>query len=400
MHSPPWLCTHLPHIFLAYRQSLRKPGATPAVRARGPVFAVRAAVPLLLSRPAARPGPGVRALGVLAFGVLVLAGCLGDAERGNPLDPLSDNFINAGGVTGAVVRLSAPAQGVSGASVRLSPLAGGADLVTRAGGDGRFSLTGVAAGEYRMTAEADGFASADTTVTVTVGRLTEQSVRLDALPRVTAQSVRSERINRYFPDPLIFSRIVVEATVVDADGAGDLERVDFVIPSFDGGPTELFRDSLVAVPGTPNLFRRTFAEEELPVPVQALLGRNLFVEVRDQAGSVGISHDTHVVRIVEAIPQAVYPIDVNQPVRPPFTLEWDPLALPYPFTWRVDLIFVPEAGQEILVGTLANIPSTSIETTVSSNLQPGLYAWRVSAVDEFGNSARSREAGFRVASSL
>lgn len=363
------------------------------------MFAVRTAVPPSSSPPAARPGPGVRALGVLAAAVLVLAGCLGDAERGNPLDPLSDNFVRAGGVTGAVVRLSAPAQGVPWASVRLSPVTGGADLVARAGGDGRFNLTGVPAGDYLMSAGADGYASEDTTITVTVGRLTEQSVRLDALPRVSAQSVRSERINRFFPPPEVFSRIVVEATVVDADGAGDLARVEFVIPSFDGGATELFRDTLVAVPGTPNLFRRTFTEEELPVPVQALLGRNLFVEVQDQAGSVGISHDTHVVRIVEAIPQAVFPLS-NNVVSPPFTLEWEPLTLPYPFTWRVDLIFVPEAGQELLVGTLANIPSASTTAAVSSNLQPGLYAWRVSAVDEFGNSARSLEAGFRVASSL
>ena len=339
--------------------------------------------------PPSRPLCAARfGLGVLALAA-ALAGCLGDAERGNPLDPLSDNFRDAGGVVGVAARLSAPAEGVAGATVRLIPTEGGTERVAHAGGDGRFSLADVPSGTYRLRVEAEGFTTADTTVTVEAGRLVEQGVLLNALPRIAAQSVHSERINRFFPDPPIISRVVVEAVVEDPDGPADIARVDFVIPSFETGSPgpELFRAELIAVPGTVRpTYRRTFLESELPVTVQELLGRNLFVEARDQAGSVALSPDMHIVRIVEAIPVPVSPRlpPDHPPVRLPFVLTWEPLALPYTFTWRVELFFVPESGQEVAAGVLEGLPSSATQATVSLGLQPGRYSFSVKALSPDG----------------
>jgi hypothetical protein len=343
----------------------------------------------------------LRRSSALAGGVVLVAAllpaCLGDAERGNPLDPLSDNFRDAGGVAGAVVRLSAPSEGIAGARVTLTPTTGGAALVGASDPSGRFTFAAVPTGTYVAMAEQEGYSPDTDTVDVAAGRVSpEVTLRLNALPRITAQSVRSERINRHFPEPFTFSQIVVEATVVEPDGAGDLVAVDFIIPDFDDPQTLLFRDTLFAVPNTQGVFRRVFQESELPVSIQDLLGRNLFIEARDRAGAIARGTDTHVVRIVEAIPGTVFPNGPDDNVTVPFTLQWEPLALPYAFTWRVEIFFVPGPGLDQPLTPVTGIPSTQTELTITAPLPEGNYAWRLSAVDEFGNLARSREAGFHV----
>lgn len=324
-----------------------------------------------------------------------LAACLADAERGNPLDPLSDNFPDDGTVVGAVVRASRPSEGVPGASVHLSPVAGGPELVAPVSGDGAFDLSNVLAGTYVLTAEAPGYTPADTTVEVVAGRPTPNVVlQLNAVPSVTNQTVHTERINRFFPPPQIFSLLVVEATVADPDGFGDLVAVDLVIPDLPGDGD--FRAPLLAVTGREGGFTRTFTEDELPLPLQDLLGRNLFIEVSDQAGATTRGGDVHVTRIVESIPEAISPVGLDT-VAVPFTMTWAPLSLPYVFTWRVEIFRVSAAGQSALVLTFLDVPSTQTQVTMEMPLEPGDYQWFVSAVDDFDNLARSREAGFRIA---
>ena len=325
----------------------------------------------------------------------LVAGCLGDAERGNPLDPLSDNFRDAGGIVGVVSRMSAPSEGIPGARVTLTPATGGPALVSVAGDDGRFTFQAVPTGSYVAIAEQAGYSADTAAVDVAAGRVSpEVTLLLNALPRITAQSVRSERINRHFPEPETFSQIVIEATVVEPDGAADLVAVDFVIPDFDNPETLLFRESLFAVPNSANLFRRVILETALPVSIQDLLGRNLFIEARDRSGAIARGTDTHVVRIVEAIPATTFPQTLSDSVSVPFTLDWEPLMLPYAFTWRVELFFVPSPGLEQPLPPVTGIPSSQTDLTVTSTLPEGNYAWRVSAVDEFGDLARSREAAF------
>jgi hypothetical protein len=72
------------------------------------------------------------------------------------------------------------------------------------------------------------------------------------------------------------------------------------------------------------------------------------------------------------------------------------MQLPYAFTWRVEMFFVPAPGLEQPLPPISGIPSSETSLTVTTSLLEGNYAWRVSAVDEFGNLARSREAGFRL----
>lgn len=341
-------------------------------------------------RPRAPRSPRAARLGRAALVLAAaLAGCLGDAERGNPLDPLSGNFRDAGGVAGVVVRLSAPAEGVAGATVRLTPDGGGAERVTRAEGDGRFSLADVPSGTYRLHVEAAGFAPADTTVVVEVGRLVERTLLLNALPRVTAQRVHTERINRNWPEPFVFNQLVVEAEVSDPDGAGDLTAVLLVVPGLG------FRDTLRAVPGNPALFTGTFSEDTLPVSLQNFLGQNLYVEVTDHSGATIRGADAHAIRIVEAVPQFVSPSNQEPAANPP-TFVWAPLALPYAFSWRLT-ISIDVGGREVPVQVVSGLPSSQTSVTLAAPLPPNIYGWTISAVDEHGNLGRSLPTGFLIA---
>ena len=344
-------------------------------------------MPPLQSRLPPPPRAARLGLGALVLAV-ALAGCLGDAERGNPLDPLSGNFRDAGGVTGTVARLSAPGEGVAGATVRLIPTDGGAERVARAGGDGRFSLADVPSGAYQLHVEAPGFAPVDTTVAIQVGQLVERTLLLNALPRVNAQRVHTERINREWPEPRIFNRLVVEAEVSDPDGAGDLASILLVVPGLG------FRDTLQAVPGNPVLFTGTFSEDTLPVSLQNFLGQNLYVEVTDHAGATIRGGDAHAIRIVEAVPQFVSPSNQEQTVNPP-TFVWEPLVLPYAFSWRLT-ISIDVGGREVPVQTVSGIPSSQTTVTLSAPLPTNTYGWTVSAVDAHGNLGRSLPTGFSV----
>jgi hypothetical protein len=338
------------------------------------------------------------ALALLAGGLA--AGCLADAERSNPLDPLADNFRDEGVVAGEVVRASRPSEGVPEARVRLLPVGGGVEHVADASDNGAFSLREVPSGTYTLTAEAPGYTPADTTLTVdALEPLPSVVLPLNALPHVTAQDVHTERINRFFPPPLTFSRLVVEATVADPDGLGDVAAVELVIPDFNG-----FRAPLLAVTGTEGGFAQTFEEDELPVGLQDFLGHNLYIEVTDQEGATARGEDAHVTRIVESIPLATAPeFDPLNPIRPPFEMTWEPLSLPYAFTWRIEIFFVAASGQSAPFLEIDGLPRTQTQMTITDDLVQGGfvagdYQWFVSAVDAFGNLARSQEKGFRIAS--
>ena len=92
-------------------------------------------------------------LGILLFGLIASTpGCLGDADRGNPLDPLSPNFLDEGQVGGRVADRSL--SGIGGGTVTLSP--GG--LETTTDNAGNFLLGGVPSGSYTIISNAAGYA--------------------------------------------------------------------------------------------------------------------------------------------------------------------------------------------------------------------------------------------------
>jgi len=338
---------------------------------------------LVVTRHATLVLPFVAA--VLVF----LAGCFGDAERGNPLDPLSGNFDDAGAVAGTVTSFFAPFEGIEGVRVSLSSQIGGEERVGVTGASGRFSITHVPAGTYEILTELSGYEPVSDTVTVELGQLVELSMPINGIPTVQISSIHTEHLNRWFPQDPLF-QLVVEVTVNDPDGLGDVNEVRLTAPSLD------YSDTLRVVVGEPGVYSRIFAENELPVPAQELLGLQLGVEVTDNQGVQGSTDTAQIVRIVETFPDDDVRPREGEIVGSNPTLVWRLTELPYSFSHRVDISFVPVPGQEIHVARYSGLTPTDTTFTIPDALQAGSYLWTVSAVDAFSNLSRSRPQGFNV----
>jgi len=325
----------------------------------------------------------------IALLVLLLAGCFGDPERGNPLDPLSDNFSDAGAVAGTVTSFFAPFEGLRGVRVRLTPLAGGVEHVAITDGSGRFSITDTPTGTYQVSTELSGYASVVDTVSVEIGQLVPLTLPINGIPFVFVNTAHTENLNRWFPQDPLF-QLVVEAIVDDRDGLGDIEDVRLVIPSLG------YSDTLRVVVGEPGVYRRIFSENELPVSAQDLLGLPLQLEATDAQGVNGSTNSVQIVRIIASFPQGVEP-DAGDVLGPQPTFVWRMFDLPFSFTQRIDLTLVPVPGQEIPVRRYVGIAPMDTTFMIPDALQEGVHGWTVSAVDAFGNLSRSRPRSFTVA---
>lgn len=322
--------------------------------------------------------------------LVLLVGCVGDAERGNPLDPMSGNFDDAGAVAGTITSFFAPFQGIEGVRVRLMPLTGGEERVGVTDPSGRFSLSNIPAGAFQISTDADGFEAALDTVTVLLGQLVEVTIPINGIPTVEITAIHTENLDRWFPQDPIF-QLVVEASVDDPDGLGDVGEVRFNIPALG------FSDTLRVVVGEPGVYGRIFSETELPVSSQDLLGLPLHVEATDNQGVQGSTPAVQIVRIIASFPQGIDPT-ASDIVGPQPTLVWRMFDLPYSFTNRVDISFVPVPGQDIPLLSYTGIAPTDTTFTLPDVLQAGMYSWTVSAVDGFGNTSRSKIQGFAVGS--
>ena len=327
---------------------------------------------------------------VVVLGSAAGWGC-GDAARTNPLDPLSDDFRDEGTVSGEVTELYPPFDGRADIRVRLVPIGavGRPELATRTNAEGQFVLGGVPTGPYAVVAEQDGFRAASDTVSVAPGTAAETTIRLDALPVVAEQSMRTVHIMRWVPDDPVF-QLEVKAVADDPDRPEDVDGAALVVPDL-GFSAELTRAG--------DRFTATLGVAELPAPgVESLLGQTLRIEVRDASGNTSLGPPTSLVRIIELTPQTLSPqgfifIETNTPM-----LEWRPAQLPFAFTYRVDLFLVDAAGIPNLIESESRdgIDPSVTSMPVTTALEPGDYYWTLWVVDAFGNRSRSREAGFRV----
>lgn len=323
-----------------------------------------------------------------ALGVAAGVGC-GEAPRDNPLDPLSEDFRDEGRVEGQITGLYPPFPGRPDIRVRLVPVgeAGRPELATRTDADGRFALNDVPTGPYAVVAEREGFREASDTVTVAPGAMAETTIRLDALPVVTEQSLRTVHIVRWVPDDPVF-QLEVEVTAEDPDRPEDVDGAALVVPEL-GFAAELTETSA-------GRFAATLDAAALPAPgIEALLGQTLRIEVHDASGNASLGPPTSLVRIIELSPQTLSPQWPDQ-VAPTPTLVWRPAQLPFAFTYRVDVVLVDAAGIPNLIESRHGIDPSVTSVVVETELEPGDYFWTVWVVDAFGNRSRSREAGFRV----
>lgn len=326
--------------------------------------------------------PHITAILLVSVG---LTACLGEADHSNPLDPRADEFEEVGRIEGTTTRYYPPFAVVESAEVRLRP----GPFLASSDAEGRFVFDGVPVGDYVLEAFKNGFASFERSVSVELGKTTDDlRVRMDGVPSLRVVSFRSIHISRWFPpDDLYLLEAVVLAE--DADGLSDLDRIWFEIPTRNFA----FALSETAVAGR---YEAAVTADSLPGgSLFALQGAEMRVFADDDAGFQAESGPHFLVRVIEYTPVALQPRGQENVGSATPTLVWEDAALPYDYTYRLDVVR-DQANVQTVVKTIENIPQDDSSYTLETPLAPGTYFWTVAVVDEHGNRSRSKEAGFIV----
>ncbi|MFK7846207.1 MAG: carboxypeptidase-like regulatory domain-containing protein, partial [Rhodothermales bacterium] len=253
---------------------------------------------------------------------------------------------------------------------------------------GFFVTPGLPGGSYDIEVTRDGYATLDTTVQVSAGQTTELSLPLPGLPTFQRFELSSLHVSRWFPPPEELFSLEIEAELADHDGLADIDSLWVSIDDFAFS-------QLLFVEVAPGMYRHSIPSGDLPVGLTALLGQEVQLEAKDRSGAFNVSGPKSVIRVINETPIALDPLELMfvGSARPTFT--WEPLALDFPFTFRLDVVRIDQNIQSTIL-TIEDIPSSNDMIEAPTSIAPGDYFWTVSVVDEFGNRSRSREAGFRI----
>lgn len=324
----------------------------------------------------------IRAIHTALLVVILSLATACDPGRTNPFDPLARGTV-ATSISGVVTSYYPPHVGIPNTLVRLEP----SGQSVRTDQEGRFSFDLVEFGEYELVAERDGYATRPEVVIVERLPTANLTVRMDALPTLQSASVRSSHVSRWWPEDDLFVLDVV-AELDDRDGIGDIDSVWIEMASIG------FVDTLVQ--SDPGRFSTTVRQDRLPVAaLDELVGATISLHARDAAGFTAISDGLSLARVIRETPIARTPADLQSVPASDLTLAWQPLNLPYDYTYEVDVVRV-ETNVEVLVSRRAAIAPTETSIVVPGPLDSGTYYWAVWVVDMFGNRSRSKQSGFTI----
>lgn len=317
----------------------------------------------------------------LSFGLaLVLTAWLAcSAPHDNPLDPSL-----GGNVEGRV--LTRRATGIANAEV-LVPAAG---RVARTDSAGSFGLYGLPDGLLKFQLAADGCVAESVVVALERGRIDKLDVYLDGLPYVQDCRFTTHRQGRDWPpNPLTYCRFT--ATASDADGETDIDSVWVEIPAV-GYARRLDYDP------DRQLFTRTLAALLLPgQSLETLMGQSVLFKVADQESAVVQAPPCYLSRIIEYLPEPVFPSGWADTLRGDTTFIWHRFDHGFWVSYHCEIVRIEGGGPAGIAATFDRpAPQDTTYLYYAAELTSGDYYWTVEAIDAFGNSARSPEERFHV----
>jgi hypothetical protein len=315
-------------------------------------------------------------IAVLSF----LGGCFPDAPHDNPLDPSSRAFSDAGTLTGKVLSFYEPFGGISGALVTIQST--GSSTLTSS--TGAFSISEVPTGKDTLIVSRSGYLSDTLVAQVSAAQATNVTVHLDAMPVVGSCQVMTRKIDQWWPHA-VYSALV-NASVADPDGAGDVAGVTLAV--------DTFRFAMTYVPNL-QIYQVTLNASVLPQgSLEWLVGKSLSAISRDKVGATMTGKPFSVTRIIQDAPVPQFPTALDTITTSPM-LSWTPPSLQFPYTYKLEMYRLDQ-GLPSLIWSLSNLSSSATSYQYPDSLTIGLYYWTISVVDEFGNLSRSKEASFYV----
>lgn len=322
----------------------------------------------------------------IILSLIIAAGACSDAPRENPFDPLSPSFRNVAALSGLVIVRNL-GTGISRATVACL----GQGIIAETDVNGYFSFPQVGAGSVTLVCSREGFVPDSQRVHLEPGESLQTSFSLNGMPVVSDQRIVTHKYDQYYPSPQYFVDLM--ASVTDPNGIADIDSVWFRVDT-------LSFPMLYSI--SSRQFETSIHKYDLPTnSIQWLVGKALVILSKDREGAVGSSAPFHVTRIIEDAPTPTYPTSINNDTTGPQPiLKWTSPNLTFSYSYTVEIARV-DAGAETNLWTRTAVSSllSQIQFTVDNNgksLAPGDYVWRVSVVDDFGNSSRSKGANFAV----
>ena len=318
---------------------------------------------------------------------VAISGCFDPAKRDNPLDPGSTLYDPQGKIRGHIGAYYVPQEPVAGATVNLYP-SGKSQL---SGTDGSFEFNGLPAGQYKIKATQTGYRSDSIEINVN-NDIQEIQLQLNAIPVVKKIMLQTHHLSRWWPsDDLYYLTIATE--IEDADGTNDIDSVWTEVPV---GSTS-FPLTRVDFNG---IFTTSIVSQELSLPsLYYLQGKPIIVCCRDFVGNKTQSEKVYISRIIEQVPELIFPTGLANIDNGLLTFIWETLYLEFPFTLKIE-IFQITLGVYNKLYEFSDLPPDANEFTLSEPLDEGDYFWVLYIIDEYGDSSRSKEGAFRIIQNL
>ncbi len=255
---------------------------------------------------------------------------------------------------------------------------------------GRFELANLPDGNLLVRYAAPGYVPESAIAEVARGRVDSTTRYLNGMPAVDGCRISSHVYYQSWPpEPLYFFRLSTDAT--DPDGAVDVESVWAEVPAVG------LHQRLTFSPESLD-YRATVWMSSLPVPhPETIVGRPALFRIADREAAVGADGASAVYRLMYDLPEPAFPLGGVDTVASDTTFYWHRFDKGYRVSYRCEVVLIVGGGPGgvVMAATTPGPADTSL-TVSRSALPAGDCYWTVEAIDEYGNSSRSKEERFNV----
>lgn len=310
---------------------------------------------------------------------IIFSGCVSDAPHENPFDPLSPSYRGTATLKGIVTVRDKPQVPLSDVWVQVNPQRIG----TKSNDDGSFTIDNILAGNIQVLFYRELFTPETISIQLNVGEERQLNVAMNGVPTIISARILTRRVDGQ--EPIYF--VDVRANVTDPNGVNDIDSVWFAV-----------EDDLYSMEF--NIGNKLFEVriESSVLPIDYLIGKQLYVLARDRYGAEGISYPFAVAQPIEVAATPISPRN-GDTVSVPLEFRWSAPSISFNYSYSLTIARVHGSGAGQIViwkTTVEPIRSDQTVYVYTSSLPAGRYSWSISIVDVNGNWSQSVEVPFVV----
>jgi len=328
--------------------------------------------------------------------ILMVINCSFDAQRDNPIDPLSDLYYPPATVTGRITKKNGSS--IANAEIFINP----GNFIGYSNGNGNYFIYNILTGIYNVSVQHPNYDSQEIQISITAGNNIDLNFTLDAKPVIDSVSVTSRRHTYNYSLLLAESSIYIYSHIYDPDGSTDM----------DSSLVEVVYDTIILplIKSVGSVYQNSIEEESFPG------GRiDNFLNVPFTVRVVDIDDDTTYASPMQI--QMILAYDITNPEPTPnevkptgnFSFKWDYPDLEvnfiHSFELTITILNPPRLiFQQVLCDTSANFFEDDTFNTNAEyrhflhddTLDPGSYKWNISMRDAYGDYTLSDDFEFSI----